>query len=41
MKIDDVQVFVVMDFHYYDELRDKWIIVDWKTGENLMMTVSN
>lgn len=32
MKIEDVQVFVVMDFHYYDEMRDKWIIVDWKTG---------
>ncbi len=32
MKIDGIQVFVVMDFHYYDERADKWIIVDWKTG---------
>lgn len=32
MKIDGIQVFVVMDFHYYNERADKWIIVDWKTG---------
>ena len=32
MKIEDTQVFVVMDFHYYDEMADKWIIIDWKTG---------
>ncbi|QDQ02675.1 PD-(D/E)XK nuclease family protein [Lysinibacillus fusiformis] len=32
MKIVDTQVFVVMDFHYYDDMKDKWIIIDWKTG---------
>ncbi|GLC88853.1 PD-(D/E)XK nuclease family protein [Lysinibacillus piscis] len=32
MKIDDIQVFVVMDFHYYDELAEQWVIIDWKTG---------
>ena len=32
MKMDNIQVFVVMDFHYFDELTDKWVIVDWKTG---------
>ena len=32
MKIEGIQVFVVMDFHYYDEIADKWIIIDWKTG---------
>ncbi|MBG9693555.1 hypothetical protein ABD91_22745 [Lysinibacillus sphaericus] len=32
MKINDIQVFVVMDFHYFNELTDKWVIVDWKTG---------
>ncbi|MFJ7661902.1 PD-(D/E)XK nuclease family protein [Lysinibacillus sp. NPDC097162] len=32
MKIEDTQVFVVMDFHYYDDIEDKWIIIDWKTG---------
>ncbi|MGN4127788.1 PD-(D/E)XK nuclease family protein [Lysinibacillus sphaericus] len=32
MKIENIQVFVVMDFHYYDDLEDKWIIIDWKTG---------
>ncbi|WP_107926957.1 PD-(D/E)XK nuclease family protein [Lysinibacillus parviboronicapiens] len=32
MKIEDIQVFVVMDFHFYDEMNDKWIIIDWKTG---------
>ncbi|MGE6516514.1 PD-(D/E)XK nuclease family protein [Lysinibacillus sphaericus] len=32
MKIEDIQVFVVMDFHYYDDLEDKWVIIDWKTG---------
>ena len=32
MQIDDTQVYVVMDFHYFDELADKWIIIDWKTG---------
>lgn len=32
MKIDETQVFVVMDFHYFDEVADKWIIIDWKTG---------
>lgn len=32
MKIEDTQVFVVMDFHYYDDMADKWIIIDWKTG---------
>lgn len=21
-----------MDFHYYDDMKDKWIIIDWKTG---------
>lgn len=32
MKIDDIQVFVVMDFHYFDEDANKWVIIDWKTG---------
>jgi len=32
MKINEIQVFVVMDFHYFNELTDKWVIVDWKTG---------
>lgn len=41
MKINDIQVFVVMDFHYFNELTDKWVIVDWKTGESQMMIVSN
>lgn len=32
IQIDEIQVFVVMDFHYFDEMADKWVIVDWKTG---------
>ncbi|QPR69699.1 PD-(D/E)XK nuclease family protein [Lysinibacillus macroides] len=32
MKMDGIQVFVVMDFHYYNEQTDKWVIIDWKTG---------
>ena len=32
MQIDEMPVFVVMDFHYYDETEEKWVIVDWKTG---------
>ena len=32
MQIEETQVFVVMDFHYFDEIADKWIIIDWKTG---------
>lgn len=30
--IDDTQVYIVMDLHYFDEVADKWIIIDWKTG---------
>lgn len=41
MKINDIQVFVVMDFHYFNELTDKWVIVDWKTGASQMMIASN
>ncbi|WP_078553930.1 RecB family exonuclease [Bacillus alkalicellulosilyticus] len=33
MMINQVKVYVVMDFLYHDLKRDKWIIVDWKTGK--------
>jgi CRISPR/Cas system-associated exonuclease Cas4 (RecB family) len=33
MYIDQVKIYVVMDFLYRDTLENKWIIVDWKTGK--------
>lgn len=32
MKLNETQVFVVMDFHFFDERTEKWVIIDWKTG---------
>ncbi|MBN8236194.1 PD-(D/E)XK nuclease family protein [Halobacillus kuroshimensis] len=34
MKADGVKIFVVMDLVYKDVTRNKWIIVDWKTGKS-------
>lgn len=41
MKINDIQVFVVMDFHYYDELRVNGLLLTGRRVGNLMMIVSN
>ncbi|ARI75892.1 PD-(D/E)XK nuclease family protein [Halobacillus mangrovi] len=34
MKADGVKIFVVMDLVYKDLNKNKWIIVDWKTGKS-------
>ncbi|KHE72717.1 hypothetical protein LD39_03135 [Halobacillus sp. BBL2006] len=34
MKTDGVKIFVVMDLVYKDLQKDKWVIVDWKTGKS-------
>ncbi|MCA0985308.1 PD-(D/E)XK nuclease family protein [Halobacillus yeomjeoni] len=33
MKADDVKIFVVMDLVYKDLQKNRWVIVDWKTGK--------
>ncbi|MGP4076227.1 PD-(D/E)XK nuclease family protein [Halobacillus sp. K22] len=34
MKANGVKIFIVMDLVYKDLLKDKWVIVDWKTGKS-------
>ncbi|WP_226581736.1 PD-(D/E)XK nuclease family protein [Halobacillus litoralis] len=34
MKTEGIKLFVVMDLVYKDLKRNKWIIVDWKTGKS-------
>lgn len=34
MKTEGTKIFIVMDLVYKDLLRDKWVIVDWKTGKS-------
>ncbi|WP_028400228.1 PD-(D/E)XK nuclease family protein [Ectobacillus panaciterrae] len=35
-RFNEIKIYVVMDLLYQDEKRDKWIIVDWKTGRESM-----
>ncbi|MFD3448896.1 PD-(D/E)XK nuclease family protein, partial [Microbacteriaceae bacterium 4G12] len=32
-RFNDIKIYIVMDLLYQDENRDKWVIVDWKTGK--------
>ncbi|SFK41137.1 CRISPR/Cas system-associated exonuclease Cas4, RecB family [Halobacillus dabanensis] len=34
MKTEEAKVYIVMDLVYKDLNRDKWVIVDWKTGKS-------
>ncbi|WP_281974446.1 PD-(D/E)XK nuclease family protein [Halobacillus litoralis] len=34
MKTDGIKIFIVMDLVYKDLKRNKWVIVDWKTGKS-------
>ncbi|WP_162595960.1 PD-(D/E)XK nuclease family protein [Bacillus sp. CGMCC 1.16541] len=33
MEIEGVKVYVVIDLMYQDAARNKWVIIDWKTGK--------